>query len=146
MHIVGTGDTNFFKKKIINLKNKTINLKNKTIFQDSQKKKLFSQYDFLVLPSMSENFGLVILESLARGLPVLTTNETPWNEIEKKGAGWIINYSLPELKIVLSNIFKINSQKLKIKQKNSIKIARKYIMEILFKKYLDAYNKLLQTY
>ncbi|MFM8653433.1 MAG: glycosyltransferase, partial [Verrucomicrobiota bacterium] len=33
---------------------------------------------FLVLPSHSENFGLVVAESLAAGRPALTTTGTPW--------------------------------------------------------------------
>jgi glycosyltransferase involved in cell wall biosynthesis len=34
--------------------------------------------EFLVLPSHSENFGIVVAESLAAGRPVVTTNKTPW--------------------------------------------------------------------
>ena len=45
------------------------------------------------------------MECLARGLPVLTTNETPWITF-KKNAGWIINNSYIELKLVLSQIFR----------------------------------------
>jgi glycosyltransferase involved in cell wall biosynthesis len=36
------------------------------------------QAEFLVLPSHSENFGIVVAESLAAGRPVVTTNKTPW--------------------------------------------------------------------
>jgi glycosyltransferase involved in cell wall biosynthesis len=43
---------------------------------------------FLVLPSHSENFGLVVAESLARGRPVITTTGTPWKELKEWGAGW----------------------------------------------------------
>jgi len=38
--------------------------------------------EFLVLPSHSENFGIVVAESLAAGRPVVTTNGTPWGEAE----------------------------------------------------------------
>jgi glycosyltransferase involved in cell wall biosynthesis len=40
-----------------------------------------------LLPSHSENFGLVVAEALVRGVPVLTTDTTPWQELEKVGGG-----------------------------------------------------------
>ncbi len=42
---------------------------------------------FFLLPSHSENFGLVVAEALVRGVPVLTTDATPWAKIESVGAG-----------------------------------------------------------
>jgi len=39
--------------------------------------------EFLVLPSHSENFGIVVAESLAAGRPVVTTTGTPWGEAAK---------------------------------------------------------------
>jgi glycosyltransferase involved in cell wall biosynthesis len=39
------------------------------------------------LPSHSENFGLTIAEALAHGVPVLTTDGTPWSQLSANAAG-----------------------------------------------------------
>jgi glycosyltransferase involved in cell wall biosynthesis len=47
-------------------------------------------FDFFVLPTLGENFGHVILESLSAGCPVLLSDRTPWKRLEADGAGWIL--------------------------------------------------------
>lgn len=46
-----------------------------------------------VLPSHSENFGLVIAEALVRGVPVLATDATPWSALAREGAGACVAWS-----------------------------------------------------
>jgi glycosyltransferase involved in cell wall biosynthesis len=46
-----------------------------------QRDLLYSSAHFFVLPSLSENFGIVVAEALSYGIPVLTTTETPWVEL-----------------------------------------------------------------
>lgn len=43
-----------------------------------------------LLPSHNENFGLVVAEACAHGVPVLVTDTTPWSGIQREEAGWCV--------------------------------------------------------
>ena len=59
---------------------------------DAEKLGLFNVTDITVIPSHTENFGIVVAESLAHGVPVIASTGTPWAEIEKVGCGlWVEN-------------------------------------------------------
>lgn len=49
----------------------------------------------LVLPTLGENFGFVILEALAAGRPVIVSDRTPWRNLEQAGAGWDLDLGQP---------------------------------------------------
>lgn len=51
----------------------------------------FARHHFFLFPTRGENFGHVIVESLAAGCPVVTSDQTPWRDLEKNGAGWDIS-------------------------------------------------------
>jgi glycosyltransferase involved in cell wall biosynthesis len=62
---------------------------------DGQRKSAFLEgADLFILPSYSENFGLVIAEALANGVPVITTTATPWQSLERERSGWWIEPTL----------------------------------------------------
>lgn len=58
------------------------------------KRSLLQASDVLILPSDWENFGIVIGEALAAGLPVIATRRSPWQVVERHQCGWWIDTSI----------------------------------------------------
>lgn len=50
----------------------------------------YAAADLFLLPTHSENFGLVVAEALAAGVPALVTDAAPWSAIGPEGAGWCV--------------------------------------------------------
>jgi glycosyltransferase involved in cell wall biosynthesis len=44
----------------------------------------------MILPSDAENFSFAIFECLSKGIPVITSRNTPWENIKTKGGGFIL--------------------------------------------------------
>ena len=59
-----------------------------------------------ILPSKSENYGHAIIEALSAGKPIITSKNTPWNNLENSGAGF--NVDLDSNSIIDSIDFFVN--------------------------------------
>ena len=57
--------------------------------------KLF-EYHFFILPTLGENFGHVFIEALAAGCPLITSDRTPWRDLEEKEIGWDLPLENPQ--------------------------------------------------
>jgi len=53
----------------------------------------YNRADLFVLPSHSENFGLVVGEALAHGVPAIACQGSPWQRLESQGCGWWVEHA-----------------------------------------------------
>ena len=61
-----------------------------------------SRAQFFVLPTLGENFGYVFVEAMAAGSPLMISDNTIWEDLEPRNAGW--RMSLKDRKIWVERI------------------------------------------
>lgn len=111
---------------------------------DSDKWDLLKAADLFILPSFSENFGLVIAESLAAGTPVITTKGTPWAELETTNCGWWIDIGVaPLIEAIQSAISMSASERLAMGQRGCEYVSRELNWNVIGEKTLSLYTWIL---
>jgi glycosyltransferase involved in cell wall biosynthesis len=70
---------------------------------------MYRDSDVFVLPTFSENFGLVIAEALSCEIPVITTRGTPWEDLNTHKCGWWIDIGVEPLVEALKEAFSTSS-------------------------------------
>ncbi len=58
------------------------------IAQPARVKPILASHDLMFLPTLGENYGHVIAESISVGTSVLISDRTPWRDLQSKGFGW----------------------------------------------------------
>jgi glycosyltransferase involved in cell wall biosynthesis len=61
------------------------------------KTKLYRGSDLFILPTFSENFGVVVAEALAHEVPVITTKGAPWEGLLTHRCGWWVDIGVEPL-------------------------------------------------
>ncbi|MDO4336172.1 MAG: glycosyltransferase, partial [Bacteroidales bacterium] len=108
------------------------------------KYKLYSESAIFILPSYSENFGMVIAEAMSCGVPVITTKGTPWEILNKEDMGWWIDLSVENISLTLERAILTGMNNLYNKgQLSSLYIRNNYQYEQVSMKNEELYNWIL---
>ena len=107
------------------------------------KEKLYSVSDFFILPSYSENFGLVIMESLSYSCPVITTKFTPWAYINNN-SGLIMSNINQDLNNKLNILFNLSDKDILNFKKNCHLDLKDFTWKKVIKEYIELYKFVLK--
>lgn len=106
--------------------------------------KVYQESALFCLPSFSENFGMVIAESMSCGTPVITTTNCPWNILNDTNTGWCIDLSVDNLERTLREALPMSPTDLyKMGQKASKLIYENFDYQSVTRKTLRLYEWLL---
>ena len=86
----------------------------------------YQDSDFFVLPTINENFGIVIAESLLSGTPVITCKGAPWPHLVTNRCGWWVNRDVDSVAHAISEAICLNQEQLEVMGRNGRKLVEEY--------------------
>ena len=146
--LIIAGIDEFNHKKEIEAMIIQLNLEDKikiigTLF-DEAKNDAFAAAELFILPSYSEGSPMVVLDSLAAGVPVITTKASSWSDLNEFQCGWWTDINTSSIAIALKEAVSMPMEELKQMGEEGKKlIALKYTWPKLAQKTIRLYDWLL---
>lgn len=107
---------------------------------DEQKIWCYKNCELFLFPSLSEGFGLPVIEALSMGAKVLCSNKCSLPEIGKDYVAYLENFDSEYLQIKTKEVLEGPE---KYSKQESLEYIKKFSWHHAAKEYLDVYKKLL---
>jgi glycosyltransferase involved in cell wall biosynthesis len=145
--IAGFEDESGYQKELERVA-ANLGITNKIIFVGAlfgqDKYDAYSAADLFVLTTYSENYGIVVAEALAAGVPVLTTRGAPWQELEMNRCGWWVDINVDSIQEALADAISRPRQELiEMGARGKDLIEEKYTWPRVTQKTIELYSWLM---
>ncbi|HEY8560611.1 MAG TPA: glycosyltransferase [Pyrinomonadaceae bacterium] len=111
--------------------------------EGAEKQRLLADAYWTIMPSHTENFGVVVLESLAQETPVIASKGSPWQSLETEKTGFWIENSVLRLSDAITQIFKMPETEYQTyRQRCRGFVEREFDIQKNIDKWVDLYGNL----
>lgn len=144
--IVGDGDATYKKILVEYIQKHNLNNVVFTGFLSGAKlTEYIRSFDYLMLVSKSENFGMVVPEALVNGVPCIATEHTPWEELNSSRCGWWINDGTEPLRAAICEAIGLSEKERQEMGIRGIELVKtNYSVEAVAKKMRELYGWILK--
>lgn len=105
------------------------------------KSRAYLEADLFVLPTHTENFGMVVAEALAHACPVVVSRGAPWSGVEREGCGWWVSNDPETLASALGRAMRLTrSERASMGLKGRIWMQREFGWSIVAARMEAAYE------
>lgn len=88
-----------------------------------EKQELLAAAHCLVMPSHTENFGIVVTEALAQGTPAIASTGTPWASLEENNAGYWVDNDPESLRTSIERVLALPQSEIEVMNQNALRLA-----------------------
>ena len=136
MTFIGKGD---LENNIVNMSKVDPRIKNLGFKSKTYIKNNLCNYDYLILPSEEEPFGIVLLEALASGVPCIVSNAVGPSEIicdDYNGFVFDLNDKESSFDNKMKQAINLNKKERRVLKKQALTSCSKYDCSIVVKKWI----------